>query len=85
MSYVSFVSIVNNEVLTADEYSVREQISVGEWCVFSQKSYDNMFSQREVDKDDDGHHFNFLLGMVLGLTYLDGETFKQREFSKTSF
>lgn len=71
---------MNNEVLTADEYSVRDQLSVGEWCVFSRKEYDSTFAQG----DDDGHYFNFLLGMVLGLTYLDGKTFKQREFSKTS-
>lgn len=79
-----FLSTVNNEDLTADEYSVRDQISVGEWCIFSRNEYDSIFSQRARQRDDDGHNLKFLLGMVLGLTYLDGKTFKQREFSKTS-
>lgn len=70
---------MNNEDLTADEYSVRDQISVGEWCVLSRKEYDRIFPQRDAE----GHNLSLLLGMILGLTYLDGETFKQREFSKT--
>lgn len=71
---------MNNEVLTADVYSVRDYISIGEWCFFSRKEYDNIFSETE----DDGFNVNLLLGNVLGFTYLDGKTFKQREFSRTS-
>lgn len=58
---------------------MRDHISIGEWCFFSRREYDNIFSETE----DVGLNLNLLLGMVLGLTYLDGQTFKQREFSKT--
>lgn len=71
--------IENNEILTADEYSVRDQISVGEWCIFSREEYELKFPQSE----DEGLNVNLLFGMVLGLTYIEGQTFKQREYSKT--
>lgn len=65
----------NRTLPNADNFIKKDEISIGDWCVFP----DN------VELDDDAEHesCSFLIGLVLGLTYLNGKTFKQREFSKS--
>lgn len=69
----------NNEILPDDKYVVRKQITIGEWGIF------NGFFLKNCSEDSgaDGR-LEVLIGMVLGFTYLDGKTFKAREFSKVS-
>lgn len=68
-----------NQIATEDSYIVRDQIFIGDWCIFSEEVYKYVL----LERDDDGQNVQFLFGMVLGFTYLDGKTFKQREYSKT--
>lgn len=61
----------NYEILPDDKYVNRKQITIGEWGIFLENSAAEGCSK-------------ILIGMVLGFTYLDGKTFKAREFSKVS-
>lgn len=50
---------------------MQNEITIGEWGIFFAKNGDEDRSK-------------ILIGMVLGFTYLDGNTFKAKEFSKLS-
>lgn len=56
-----------------DKYVINEEIFIGEWCIFS-----DTIKERNNDKT------NVFVGMVLGFSYLQGETFKEREYSNSS-
>lgn len=57
-------------ILTVDHYCVRKELATGDWCIISE--------------NDEKMGKKLLIGLVLGFTYLDGETFKAREFSKSN-
>ncbi|KAG4071989.1 hypothetical protein HA402_000637 [Bradysia odoriphaga] len=61
-----------NTCISNDSFVVCDQITIGEWCIF----YDNI--------DEENKRSKILVGHALGFTYLDGDTFKKREFSKRS-
>lgn len=60
------------KIISDDSYIVCNEINIGDWCLF----FDKTLEEKEGAI--------ILLGLVLGFTYMDGETFKKREFSKTS-
>ncbi|KAG4068990.1 hypothetical protein HA402_008461 [Bradysia odoriphaga] len=58
-----------------DSFNKNQEISIGDWCIFPDC----------VEKEDpsDCESNSVLLGLVLGLSYLKGKTFKEREFTKS--
>ncbi|KAG4072027.1 hypothetical protein HA402_008468 [Bradysia odoriphaga] len=58
-----------------ENFQENEDIMIGDWCVFP----DCVEKENDVDCESD----SVLLGLVLGLTYLKGKTFRQREFTKS--
>lgn len=54
-----------------EKYVVHDQLYIGEWAIFSERKTDELRSKMSI-------------GMVLGFTYLNGQTFQAREFSKIS-
>lgn len=72
---IYFIISGNKSNPNADSYNVDNEIGIGDWCTFPVS---------EVIENDDESDFNtVLLGLVLGFTYSNGNTFKQREFSKS--
>lgn len=52
----------------------QDQLTIGEWAVFS--------IPRDDQKSDESN--SQCIGLVLGFSYLNGKTFKEREFSRIS-
>lgn len=63
---------MNNAVVSADTFIVNNEIFIGDWCVFYSNTHEN----------SDEENFKVLIGLVLGFSYTDGKTFKEREYSK---
>lgn len=66
----SFLLSEKNNQFDTDKFVVQEEISIGDWCIFVEK-------QKDIQN-------SLIIGIVLGFTYLDGKTFKAREYSKRS-
>lgn len=64
---VLFIS-ANNEVPNPDNFVKNSEICIGSWCIFS------------ILRDKKPQ---LKVGFVLELKYLDGKTFKEKEFSKS--
>lgn len=63
-------------MLPGDNYFIENQeIYIGDWCIFPD------CVEKEDESNDESD--SVLIGLVLGFTYLNGKTFKQREFSKS--
>ncbi|XP_037035540.1 uncharacterized protein LOC119073834 [Bradysia coprophila] len=73
-------------VPSCDDYSVNEELSVGEWCVFYGKREmgDIEEDHGRCDAEDDEEDEVELIGLVVGFAYTEGKTFKDREYSKVS-
>lgn len=65
---------VNNSVGSEDDFTVNNEIFIGEWCVLNKNTGINV----------DEENLDVLIGLVLGFSYYNGKTFKEREFSKVS-
>lgn len=64
--------------LSEDEYVVNKEVFIGDWCVISKSTIENL------DEGDSLKDPKVYIGMVLGFSYLSGKKFKDREYSKCS-